>query len=492
MSSATVIQTPIQGPRGPKGDVGDTGPAGPQGIVGPVGSTGPQGLIGLTGPGYAGTSTTSATLSSTASVTITTQAGLAYGIGARVRFTNTPTPTNWMEGNVTAYNSSSGSLTALMDLKSGTGTFTAWTINVAGVPGTVSGGSLGTLGTQNANAVAITGGTITGMPTPTAGADVVNKTYSDTKVPATRQILTTGLLTGGGDMSADRTHSVPKAALADAQAGTDDTMAMTPLRVSNAIAALQTIKTIASQAEAQAGTENTKGMTPLRTAQAITAQISAGSGGPATGVSFTPTGNVSATNVQTAIAEVDSEKAPIASPAFTGVPTAPTVGGSDNSTSLATTAWVQGFQISNIANGAVTLAKIAAAALATTADYLANNASKLLTTDQVWAAVAPVTLSPSGSTFTPNMSTAIDIVATLNAVGMTLANPTSPKPGQKGLIYLIQDGTGSRTITTWGTSYKFAGGIKPTLSTAAASVDIISYAVKSSTEVECFFVKGMA
>jgi hypothetical protein len=38
---------------------------------------------------------------------------------------------------------------------------------------------LGTIATQNASAVAITGGTITGMPSPSSGPDVANKTYVD-------------------------------------------------------------------------------------------------------------------------------------------------------------------------------------------------------------------------------------------------------------------------------------------------------------------------
>lgn len=38
---------------------------------------------------------------------------------------------------------------------------------------------LGTMSTQNANGVAITGGTITGMPTPVGGSDVANKDYVD-------------------------------------------------------------------------------------------------------------------------------------------------------------------------------------------------------------------------------------------------------------------------------------------------------------------------
>ena len=53
---------------------------------------------------------------------------------------------------------------------------------------------------------------------------------------------------------------------AEAQAGSDNTKLMTPLRVSEAIAS-----DIASQAQAEAGTDNTTLMTPLRAAQAISA-----------------------------------------------------------------------------------------------------------------------------------------------------------------------------------------------------------------------------
>ncbi|MBV5349609.1 hypothetical protein JZU71_00120, partial [bacterium] len=43
----------------------------------------------------------------------------------------------------------------------------------------------------------------------------------------------------------------------------------------------------------------------------------------ATGVAYTPTGAIAAVNVQTAINELDTEKAPLASPTFTGVVTMP-------------------------------------------------------------------------------------------------------------------------------------------------------------------------
>lgn len=59
------------------------------------------------------------------------------------------------------------------------------------------------------------------------------------------------------------------ASQAEAEAGTDNTKLMTPLRV-----AQETTARLASQAQAEAGTENTKLMTPLRTAQAISEKIS--------------------------------------------------------------------------------------------------------------------------------------------------------------------------------------------------------------------------
>jgi hypothetical protein len=61
----------------------------------------------------------------------------------------------------------------------------------------------------------------------------------------------------------------------------------------------------------------------------------------AAGIAFTPAGDISATNVQAALVELDTEKANIASPTFTGDPKAPTPGTADNDTSIATTAHVQ-------------------------------------------------------------------------------------------------------------------------------------------------------
>lgn len=54
----------------------------------------------------------------------------------------------------------------------------------------------------------------------------------------------------------------------------------------------------------------------------------------------TPAGGIAATTVQAALNELDTEKAPLASPALTGTPTAPTAGAGTSTTQIATTAFV--------------------------------------------------------------------------------------------------------------------------------------------------------
>ena len=65
---------------------------------------------------------------------------------------------------------------------------------------------------------------------------------------------------------------------------------------------------------------------------------------------------------------------------------------------------------------------------------------------------------------------------------ITLANPTSLTAGTSGSIFLIQDGTGSRTAT-FGNSFDFIGGTAPTLTTAASSVDRLDYIVLDSSNI---------
>lgn len=64
----------------------------------------------------------------------------------------------------------------------------------------------------------------------------------------------------------------------------------------------------------------------------------------------------------------------------------------------------------------------------------------------------------------------------------TLESPTNCVPGQVGSIFVIQDGTGSQTLS-FGSNWKFIGGTAPTLSTAASSIDRIDYITYTSTAV---------
>jgi hypothetical protein len=131
-------------------------------------------------------------------------------------------------------------------------------------------------------------------------------------------------------------------------------------------------------------------------------------------------------------------------------------------------------------------------AFATAAEFRASStAVKSISPQTAWDAAAPVPLADQ-ATVTPDFNAGIDFVWTLGAAGRVLANPLNPKPGQKGVIYLVQDATGGRTVTTWGNVYKFPGGVKPFLTSTPYAVDALSYTVKSANEVHCSLAGGMA
>lgn len=92
-----------------------------------------------------------------------------------------------------------------------------------------------------------------------------------------------------------------------------------------------------------------------------------------------------------------------------------------------------------------------------------------------------ITTLTSGATITPDFASNNFFTVTLTQ-STTFAAPTNVVPGQAGVIFLQQDGTGSRTAA-WNVAYKFPGGTAPTLSTAANTVDMLTYVVKSSNEI---------
>lgn len=134
----------------------------------------------------------------------------------------------------------------------------------------------------------------------------------------------------------------------------------------------------------------------------------------------------------------------------------------------------------DITDGAVTYAKVATAAIATAAEYRANTASNLLDTAGVWSSAAEVTLTDA-ATIAVDMSTFLNATVTLGG-NRTLGQPSNTKVGQSGVIRIVQDATGSRTLA-YHADWEFAGGAAPTLSTTAATNDLLLYHVLAANRI---------
>jgi hypothetical protein len=92
-----------------------------------------------------------------------------------------------------------------------------------------------------------------------------------------------------------------------------------------------------------------------------------------------------------------------------------------------------------------------------------------------------VTVTPSGATYTPDFNTGVNFSLTLtSSCPCTLANPTN-QTNQSGILEIIQDGTGSRLVSTYGANYLASS--TPTLSTAANAKDYVSYAVNPAGKI---------
>ena len=98
----------------------------------------------ITGTDFAATSTTSVAIG-TGSKSFTIQTGKGYQIGQSVRVAGSAAPANYMDGQVTAYNSGTGALTVNVTATGGSGTRTDWVISLAASSSAylpLSGGSL--------------------------------------------------------------------------------------------------------------------------------------------------------------------------------------------------------------------------------------------------------------------------------------------------------------------------------------------------------------
>jgi hypothetical protein len=97
------------------------------------------------------------------------------------------------------------------------------------------------------------------------------------------------------------------------------------------------------------------------------------------------------------------------------------------------------------------------------------------------AYIAESTLT-DGATINWDMSTESVAKVTLGG-NRTLAAPTNGSTGQFASLLVIQDGTGSRTLT-WNAAYEFASDTAPTLTTTASQGDLFVFRYNGSKWLE--------
>lgn len=223
-------------------------------------------------------------------------------------------------------------------------------------------------------------------------------------------------------------------------------------------------------------------------------------------IANTPAGGIAAVTVQNALNELDNEKAPLASPTFTGTPAAPTAAGGTSTTQIATTAFVAAAvsALINSAPGALDTLDELAAALGDDANFAATITAALagkasLTADN---SLSGKQIFGKATVSTPVTLTDAATIATDASLGnrfrvalagnRTLGNPTNPSDGQQCVWELIQDATGGRTLAL---DTKFALGADitaVTLTTTANKRDFLTATYNSAADkwYVIGFIKG--
>lgn len=140
-----------------------------------------------------------------------------------------------------------------------------------------------------------------------------------------------------------------------------------------------------------------------------------------------------------------------------------------------------------LTGGAITTSGTCAADIATSSNFYGATASKLLDAAVIYTSEVTTTY---GATTTFDFNSFINTAVTLtgNITTMTLSNV---RAGKSGTIRFIQDGTGSRT-TVWSSTFKWASGSAPSLSTAASAVDVLTYFCISSTYCVANLIKAVS
>ena len=134
-------------------------------------------------------------------------------------------------------------------------------------------------------------------------------------------------------------------------------------------------------------------------------------------------------------------------------------------------------------NGNISSANVDSSIVTLTGTQSLSN--KTLTKPTVNGSVQALTTDSDGATVTFDMSASNVHQVTLAGNRILVVSNTST--GQLFIIKLIQDGSGSRTVT-WFSTIKWAGGTTPTLTTTASKADTFGFIVTGSNTFDGFII----
>ena len=100
----------------------------------------------------------------------------------------------------------------------------------------------------------------------------------------------------------------------------------------------------------------------------------------------------------------------------------------------------------------------------------------------------PIVTVTDAACISVNFALGNNFLVTL-AGNRTLKAPANCTAGQTGNFYVIQDSSGSRTLS-YNSAWQFVSAAAPTLSTGASDVDILVYSARSATTIDSVLLKN--
>lgn len=127
--------------------------------------------------------------------------------------------------------------------------------------------------------------------------------------------------------------------------------------------------------------------------------------------------------------------------------------------------------------------------VATNSEIWTGAANKTLDAGNVFNSAGQLVSLTDAVTISVDFNAGFNFTVTL-AGNRTLDAPSNAKVGQTGCIFIVQDGTGSRTLA-YHANWKFGGGTDPVLTTTAGAVDVLCYVVRTSTFIFASMIKDV-